>query len=281
MSNARRWRPATRRHPGIRRPGRTCAERATAPARLTVDRARAAAGRASSAQPSAEAPSHTGHRPCRGRLQAPHPSSTSTPGRVWRRLTAATGRVAGPFCSGRASPRGCVSLTSRRRRPRGGVGPLGLASDLPMLRAVGHPVAVNPDRALSLVATRWLGGRALRDPHTAPRARSRRRRRGGPGRRAQPSGRTVVNASRAARPHQAAPRPARPGCGARCPARPGCGARCPARPGCGEFLTVVMNNSPRPARARHNSPRVPALHGSRPPAGLAHRRCPPRRHPAP
>ena len=33
-------------------------------------------------------------------------------------------------------------------------------SDLPMLRAVGHPVAVNPDRELALVAARAEAGRS-------------------------------------------------------------------------------------------------------------------------
>ena len=54
-------------------------------------------------------------------------------------------------------------------------------SDLPMLRLVGHPVAVNPDAELGRVArARGLGGAALRAPRPAA-ARARRR---GPRRRA-------------------------------------------------------------------------------------------------
>ena len=70
-------------------------------------------------------------------------------------------------------------------------------SDLPMLRAVGHPVAVNPDGTLARVAKRGgLGDPALRAPQPPPavrrRARGRRgaRRRGLAGR--APSGGGVV-----------------------------------------------------------------------------------------
>ncbi len=42
-------------------------------------------------------------------------------------------------------------------------------SDLPMLRAVGHPVAVNPDgRAAAHRPRRGLGGPALRPPRQPP-----------------------------------------------------------------------------------------------------------------
>ena len=56
------------------------------------------------------------------------------------------------------------------------------ASDLPMLEAVGHPVAVNPDAGLAEIArARGLGGAALREARRAPAGRRRRagRRRGG------------------------------------------------------------------------------------------------------
>ncbi len=56
-------------------------------------------------------------------------------------------------------------------------------SDLPMLRAVGHPVAVNPDTALARIARRGrMGGTPLRSPRAAAedgggaRRRGRRRR---------------------------------------------------------------------------------------------------------
>ena len=58
-------------------------------------------------------------------------------------------------------------------------------SDLPMLRLVGHPVAVNPDAELGRVAARGgLGGDALRAPRPPP-ARRRRRGPGGRARRAR------------------------------------------------------------------------------------------------
>ena len=41
---------------------------------------------------------------------------------------------------------------ARGHRPRGLLRVLGLESDLPMLRLVGHPVAVNPDKELARVA---------------------------------------------------------------------------------------------------------------------------------
>ena len=50
-------------------------------------------------------------------------------------------------------------------------------SDLPMLRLVGHPVAVNPDAELGRVArARGLGGAALRAPRPAAARRRRARR---------------------------------------------------------------------------------------------------------
>ena len=64
-----------------------------------------------------------------------------------------TGRFVGPFCYREGKP--------ARMRELALAGGLDLAcswaysdseSDLPMLRAVGHPVAVNPDRALARVA---------------------------------------------------------------------------------------------------------------------------------
>ncbi len=46
------------------------------------------------------------------------------------------------------------------------------ATDLPMLEAVGRPVAVNPDRALAKVARRTrLGGTQLHQAHSSPRPR--------------------------------------------------------------------------------------------------------------
>ena len=52
-------------------------------------------------------------------------------------------------------------------------------SDLPMLRAVGHPVAVNPDAELAAGRARGgLGGHALRDARPPPEGRAPRRGRG-------------------------------------------------------------------------------------------------------
>ena len=64
-----------------------------------------------------------------------------------------TGELDGPFMYGKGKLEGMRTLRRvARHRPGRVLGLLGLASDLPMLRAVGNAVAVNPDTELAEVA---------------------------------------------------------------------------------------------------------------------------------
>jgi HAD superfamily hydrolase (TIGR01490 family) len=64
-----------------------------------------------------------------------------------------TGRFEGPFCYREGKPVRMRELADARGLDLADSWAYSdSASDLPMLRAVGHPVAVNPDRELSLVA---------------------------------------------------------------------------------------------------------------------------------
>ena len=96
-----------------------------------------------------------------------------------------TGRFDGPFCYGEGKPMPHArDRRARRARPRDVVGLLDCASDLPMLRAVGHAVVVNPDPELAQVAREegW-DVHALRDARPPAEDRRRGARRGGRGRR--------------------------------------------------------------------------------------------------
>ena len=81
-------------------------------------------------------------------------------------------------CTARARSQAMRALRRRaRHRPRALLRLLGLGSDLPMLRAVGIPVVVNPDeRAHRDRRRRGLAGDALRAPRPPPRARGAERR---------------------------------------------------------------------------------------------------------
>ena len=84
-----------------------------------------------------------------------------------------TGRFDGPFCYREGKP-----ARMRQLAARDGIDLAASyaysdsASDIPMLRAVGHPVAVNPDAELAAHgARRGLGGPALRAPRPAAEGR--------------------------------------------------------------------------------------------------------------
>ena len=80
-----------------------------------------------------------------------------------------TGREGGPFTYREGKAEAIRELAEReastsRRRGRTPT----RESDLPMLRLVGHPVAVNPDKELAARRARGgLGGHALRAPRAA------------------------------------------------------------------------------------------------------------------
>jgi len=64
-----------------------------------------------------------------------------------------TGRLDGPFCYGEGKPLRMRELAARQRLSlAASYAYSDSASDIPMLRAVGHPVAVNPDAQLARVA---------------------------------------------------------------------------------------------------------------------------------
>jgi phosphoserine phosphatase len=73
-----------------------------------------------------------------------------------------TGRFDGPFCYREGKPLRMQELAEARGLDlEASWAYSDSASDLPMLRAVGHPVAVNPDRELAMVA-RSLGWEIMR-----------------------------------------------------------------------------------------------------------------------
>ena len=97
-----------------------------------------------------------------------------------------TGELAGPFCYG---PGKVEAITDLARWENFDLGQCyaysDSASDLPMLEAVGHPVAVNPDAKLERIAQpQRLADRRVQQAHQGRRAphhagtRHRRRRRG-------------------------------------------------------------------------------------------------------
>ena len=98
-----------------------------------------------------------------------------------------TGRPDGPFTYREGKATAIRELAERRgHRPRRVLRATPTReSDLPMLRAVGHPVAVNPDAdARARRARGGLGGPALRAPRPRLRVAGSRRRRGARRRRA-------------------------------------------------------------------------------------------------
>ena len=98
-------------------------------------------------------------------------ASTGPPARGWRSSTASIPAAStGPFCYGEGKPvRDAPSSPAREGLDlAASCAYSDAASDLPMLRAVGHPVAVNPDAELAQVARAGgLGRPALRDARPA------------------------------------------------------------------------------------------------------------------